>query len=165
VSVIPVSVTWLRAPTPTRRPRPGRGAYWRLASHLALNHLSIADDGSGRAALQEYLSLYDSADPDQAPELATIAQKARDGVLAVASRRDVALVPGDLGGFARGTAVTVELNEDNYVGVGAYLFGTILERFYALYASLNSYTRFTLKTKQRDVVASWPARAGEKVLV
>jgi type VI secretion system protein ImpG len=166
VSVIPVSVKWLRTPTPTRRPRPGRGAYWRLASHLALNHLSIANDGSGRAALQEYLSLYDFADPDQAPELATIAQKARDGVLGVSSARDVAFVSGDSGGgFARGTAVTVELNEDNYVGVGAYLFGTILERFYALYASLNSYTRFTLKTKQRDVVASWPARAGEKVLV
>jgi type VI secretion system protein ImpG len=116
--------------------------------------------------LQEYLSLYDFADPDQAPELATIAQKARDGVLGVSSARDVAFVSGDSGGgFARGTAVTVELNEDNYVGVGAYLFGTILERFYALYASLNSYTRFTLKTKQRDVVASWPARAGEKVLV
>ncbi len=166
ISVLPVTVKWLRAPSPTRRPRLGRGAYWRLVSHLSLNHLSIADGSSGRAALQEYLSLYDFADPDQAPELATIAQKVRDGILSVSGTRDVAFVPSEYGGgYARGTAVAVELQEDNYMGVGAYLFGAVLERFYALYASLNSYTRFTLKTKQRDVVAAWPARAGEKVLV
>jgi type VI secretion system protein ImpG len=164
ISALPVSVRWLRAPTKTLRPRLGRGAYWRLVSHLALNHLSIADGSSGKAALQEYLSLYDFA--DQAPELATVAQKVRDGILSVSGVRDVAFVPNEFGGgYARGTAVTVELQEDNYVGVGAYLFGSVLERFYALYASLNSYTRFTLKTKQRDELARWPARAGEKVLV
>jgi type VI secretion system protein ImpG len=184
ISVLPVSVRCLRAPTPTLRPQLGRvktssgrdgstddaarshGAYWRLVSHLSLNHLSIADESSGKSALQEYLTLYDFTDPDQASELTIIAQKVRDGILSVTGVRDVAYVPGEYsGGYARGTAVTVVLQEENYLGVGAYLFGAVLERFYALYASLNSYTRFTLKTKQRGEIAAWPARAGEKVLV
>jgi type VI secretion system protein ImpG len=166
ISALPVTVKWLRAPTPTRRPKLGRGAYWRLVSHLSLNHLSIAEGSSGRAALQEYLSLYDFADPEQAPELATIGQKVRDGILAVSSKRDVAFIPGDAGGgYARGMAVTVELNEDNYIGVGAYLFASVLERFYAMYASLNSFTRLTLATKQRGEIKRWPARAGDRVLV
>ena len=41
------------------RPPQRKGAYWRLLSHLNLNHLSLADEAEGRQALQEILRLYD----------------------------------------------------------------------------------------------------------
>ena len=40
----------LRKLTPTVRPPTGKGALWRLISHLSLNHLSLVEDG--REALQ-----------------------------------------------------------------------------------------------------------------
>src|SRR5258706_490689 len=46
----------LTKPTSVARPRMGRGAQWRLISHLSLNYLSLVD--GGRQALQENLQLY-----------------------------------------------------------------------------------------------------------
>ena len=54
----------LRTPSRTLRPPLRRRAYWRLLSHLNLNHLSLTDPVEGRAALQELLSLYDFSDPE-----------------------------------------------------------------------------------------------------
>jgi type VI secretion system protein ImpG len=175
--VIPAAVQVIRAPTATLRPMQKRidrvgdedysrkMTYWRLVSHLALNHLSAADPDEGRRALTEYLSLYDFAD-DQHPELRDVAQQIRDGVIRVGSKRDVAFVPGDtVGGYARGMEVTLELDEEKYVGVGAFLFAAVLERFFALYASINSFTKLVYRTRQRGHIKTWDPRAGDRPLV
>ena len=47
----------LRRPTPSVRFERGRASHWRLISHLALNHVSLAN--SGLSALKEMLVLYD----------------------------------------------------------------------------------------------------------
>ncbi len=47
----------LRKPTPAVRPASGKGALWRLISHLSLNYLSLVEDG--KDALQQILRLYD----------------------------------------------------------------------------------------------------------
>jgi type VI secretion system protein ImpG len=139
--------------------------YWRLISHLALNHLSIVDSNEGRQALIEYLSLYDFSD-DQHPELQEVAQQIRDGLIRVSSKRDIAFVAGDtVGGYARGMEITVELDEEKYIGVGAFLFASVLERFFALQASINSFTRLVYRTRQRGFIKSWAPRIGEKPLV
>src|SRR5579885_512859 len=52
----------VRLPTLPLRPPLRRGHYWRLLSHLNLNHLSLVGSGEGRAALQEMLGLYDFSD-------------------------------------------------------------------------------------------------------
>src|SRR5205085_2106207 len=44
-------VRCVRTPTPPLRPPLRRGLYWRLFSHLSLNHLSIAQGSQGRDAL------------------------------------------------------------------------------------------------------------------
>ena len=118
-------------------------------------------------ALTEYLALYDFSD-DQHPELREVARQIREGVLAVDAGRDVAFVPGEsetVGGYARGLEVRLELDEEKYVGVGSYLFAAVLERFFAMAVSMNSFTRLTYGTRQRGPVRKWPARAGEKVLL
>jgi type VI secretion system protein ImpG len=62
--------------------------------------------------------------------------------------------------------VTVELDEEKYVGTGVFLFASVVERFLGLYASLNSFTQLVARTKQGEgVLKKWPPRAGEQTLV
>jgi type VI secretion system protein ImpG len=163
----PATLRVLRAPTATLRPSLRRKAHWQLISHLVLNHLSLADGEEGRRALQEYLALYDFSDREFEPQLALVLQQVRDGVLSVKGRRVVEFVGGDTGGgYARGVEVTIELDEEKYVGIGPYLFASILERFIALYASVNSFTKLVYRTKQSGTdVKRWPPRAGEQAVV
>jgi len=148
----------LRKPTPTLRPPMGRNALWRLISHLALNYLSLVDDG--KEALQEVLRLYnfsDSADLD----------KQIAGIVGVSSKRHFARINSESGiSFARGTQVHLELNEEDFSGSGVYLFSEVIDHFLGLYASLNSFSQLIVKTRQRrEVLKQWPPRAGQSILM
>ncbi len=68
--------------------------------------------------------------------------------------------------FARGTRVNVELDEEQFVGGGVYLFASVLERFMGLYVSMNSFSQLVITTTQRrEVLEHWPPRAGHKILM
>lgn len=163
----PVTIRCLRPPTPTLRPPLRRQAYWRLLSHMNLNQLSLADDDQGKLAIQEYLRLYDFADPKTDPQLSAVAAQVVDGLLAVRSKRTVQFTGSQTaGGYARGVAVDIELDDEKYAGVGAFLFGSVLERFLALYVSINSFTQLTARTTRKDADPwTWPPRSGEQVLL
>ena len=161
-------VRCLRPPTAPLRPPTRRGAYWRLISHLSLNHLSLADEDEGRHALQEILRLYDFSDPDMGVQRAEVTRHIIEGITAVKSRRVVGRVgpPEVASGFCRGLEVTVEFDERKYVGTGVYLFAAVLERFLGLYCSLNSFTQLVATVQQREgIVKKWPPRAGEHQLL
>jgi type VI secretion system protein ImpG len=157
----------VRIPTAPLRPPLRRGAQWRLVSHLSLNHLSLADEPEGCEALRELLRLYDFSDPESGQQLAAVNRQLVEGLLSVRSRR----VVGHTGwaaasGFCRGVEVTVELDEQKYVGTGVFLFACVLERFLGLYASLNSFSQLAVRTKQREeLVKKWPPRAGDLPLL
>jgi type VI secretion system protein ImpG len=133
---------------------------WRLISHLALNHLSIVGAEDGADALREILKLYDFANTK-------VSSQHIAGVLSVTSRRAVAPIRDGVGyGFCRGVEVTIEFDEDKYAGSGAFLFALVLERFLALYTTLNSATRLIARSKQRQgEIARWSFRSGERTLV
>jgi type VI secretion system protein ImpG len=155
----PVSrIRCLRKPTATLRPPRRKGAYWRLISHLSLNHLSIVEDG--REALLEILSLYNFSD---SPAL----RKQIGGIVQVAAEPTVAKIgPPGRQGFVRGTAIRLVFDEEEYVGAGVYLLAAVLERFFALYSSINSFTQLTVNTRQREkALAKWRPRAGKSILV
>src|SRR5207249_2018273 len=82
------------------------------------------------------------------------ARQVVDGVTDVRGRRVVEFVTDAVtgGGYARGVEVTVELDEEKYLSVGAYLFASVLERFLALYASVNSFTKLVYRTRQSGEV-------------
>jgi type VI secretion system protein ImpG len=148
----------LTKPTPTARPPQRRGGQWRLISHLALNYLSICD--GGREALQEILMLYDFGD-------SPVIRQQIAGITNVTSRR-VVRRPDSMpwNGFCRGIEVTVEFDEGKFVGTGAFLFASVLEKFLGLYASLNSFSQLLATTKQRkEPLKRWPPRAGEQILL
>jgi type VI secretion system protein ImpG len=157
----------VRSPTVPLRPPLRRGAQWRLVSHLALNHLSITDPVEGKQALQEILKLYDFSDPVVGQQMGMVIQQVIDGILSVSSRRVVGRTGSEIAsGFSRGIEVTVELDEQKYVGSGAFLFSCVLERFLGLYASINSFTQLVVKTKQREgYLKKWPPRAGDLQLL
>jgi type VI secretion system protein ImpG len=151
-----VQIRCLTAPTPTFRP-PLRGSLqWRLLSHLSLNHLSILQAG-GLQALQEILRLYDFTDAEDI-------RRQIAGIAALTSMPDVSpvLFPSGVA-FCRGLAVELEFDEVQFAGSGVYLLGAVLERFVALYASINSYTRVAIRSRQRrGMLKQWPARIGEQ---
>jgi type VI secretion system protein ImpG len=148
----------LTKPTPTIRPPLRRGAQWRLLSHLSLNYLSLCE--GGKDALKEILKLYDIGDS------AVIRQQIA-GITNVSSRRVVGR-PGSMpwNGFCRGIEVTIEFDEEKYVGSGLFLFAAVLEKFLGLYSSLNSFSKLVVTTQQRkEPLKRWPPRAGEQILL
>ena len=70
--------------------------------------------------------------------------RARDGV-APASRGALP-VPGPIT-FGRGLEVTVTCDEAAFEGSGVFLLGAVLERFFAKYVSINSFTETVLRTR------------------
>lgn len=147
------AIRCLTPPTVTLRPKLGPETLWRLVSHLTLNHLSLAGGTDAAAALREYLALYDFADR---PETRAVI----DGVVRV----DAARITGRLnGGIGRGVEVTVTLDEDRFGGRDLFLFGAVLDRFFPLQASLNTFTRTVAKVAAQDrEYHRWPTRAGSR---
>ena len=156
-----------RSPTMPLRPPLRRGAFWRLISHLCLNHLSLTDAAEGRQALQEILRLYDFSDEEANPQLAAITLNLIEGIAHVSSRRVVGRTgSGAASGFARGVEITIDFDEQKYVGSGVFLFASVLERFLALYASINSFTQLNARTLQGErLFKKWAPRAGEQPML
>lgn len=152
------AIVALRKPTPALRPPIGKSAFWRLISHLSLNYLSLVEEG--REALQEILKLYNFTD-------STYSLKQIEGITAVAARKQFARVNSENGiTFARGTRVDIELDEENFVGGGVYLFASVLEHFLGLYVTLNSFSQLSVTTRQRkEALKLWPPRAGRRILL
>jgi type VI secretion system protein ImpG len=148
----------LRKPTVPIRPPVGKAMQWRLISHLSLNYLSLVAEG--KEALQEILRLYNFTDSHYAA-------KVIEGISNVTSSKRFARVISEQGiAFVRGTRVDLELDEDQFVGGGVYVFASVIESFLALYASLNSFSQLVARVQQRkEMLREWPARAGRKILM
>lgn len=148
----------LTPPTRTRRPSLRHGTRWRLVSHLALNHLMLSGQG-GIDGLRELLQLYDFTDSAETRSII-------DGIADLKVDRIIRRVGGAAGGPCRGLQVTVQLDEGRFSGSNAYLFASILERFLAMYCSINSFTTLqATSTRREGVIGAWPPRAGETAVL
>jgi len=145
-------------PTPPKPSHVEGQMAWRAVSHLSLNYLSLLDvsEQDGASALRELLKLYaDASDP--------AIRKQIDGVKSVTYRpitRRVAMA-GPIA-FARGLEVTVVLDEEAFEGGSAFLLGAVLERFFAKYVSINSFTETVVRTVDRGQIMRWQARVGQR---
>jgi type VI secretion system protein ImpG len=140
----------LRKPTPTYRFARGRGALWRLISHLSLNHLSLS--AGGVDALKEMLRLYDVSN-------SASNRRQIDGIISIDFKPTNAWIPGrPFATFVRGTEVRVKLEESSFVGSGLHLFAAVLERFFALYVHANSFTQLVVESArtQEEIVRCLP---------
>ena len=158
----------LKTPTAPLRAPPRRGRYWALVSHLTLNYLSLEDPTEGRDALREILRLYDFSDPSAGQQqLADVTRQWIEGVAKLSTRRTIGRTGSHSGsGFCRGVEVTIDFDEEKYIGTGAFLFASVLEHFLGLYAGINSFTQLVARTAQTGgLIKKWPLRAGEQQLL
>jgi type VI secretion system protein ImpG len=114
---------------------------------------------SGREAFMELLSLYNYSD-------SAVIKKQIRGIAGLNCKPTVARMT-TLGrqSFVQGLDIAIEFDEFAYAGGGVYLFAAVLERFLALYASVNSFTKLSARLREREKeLAVWPPRAGHAIL-
>lgn len=162
-------ITAVTAATPTRRPPLRDKRFWRLISHLSLGHLSVTGGAGGAAALKEVLRLYDYRETaetraainaimaiDAEPGVARAPQPPRDG------RPSARRIPPS---FCRGLDIRLEMDPRSWTAGGLYLLAAVLERFFALNATVNSFSRTSVALRgSAEIVAAWPARSGTREL-
>jgi type VI secretion system protein ImpG len=152
------AIRFLRKPSASLRFESGRGAHWRLISHLSLNHLSLADGGV--AAFREMLALYDLP---RSPS----SQRQIGGIAAVAHKASSAWLPGNpFACLVRGVEVLLTIDEEAFVGSGIHVFAHVIERFLALYVHANSFTRLVIVSKKTgEELLSCLPRSGDLSLL
>lgn len=147
-------INCLIKPSSVRRPTLGGALQWRLISHLSLNYLSLVNGGGD--ALKEILKLYDF---DNSPSTRQQIQ----GIVSLHSQHVTRRIGQS---FCRGVRVTIEFDENKFVGAGVYLFASVLERFLGQYVSVNSFSQMVAKTIQnKEVLKTWAPRSGNQVLL
>ncbi|MGZ8293768.1 MAG: type VI secretion system baseplate subunit TssF [Telluria sp.] len=152
------AISFLRKPTPSNRFERGRGAHWRLMSHLSLNHLSLADGGLD--AFREMLALYDLP---RSPS----SQRQIGGIAAIAHKAANAWLPGNpFACLVRGVEVRLTIDEEAFVGSGIHAFAHIIERFLGLYVHANSFTQLVIVSNKtgEELLKSTP-RSGDLSLL
>lgn len=149
----------VRTPVSPTRPRPtlAQGdTAWRLISHLSLNYLSIdeAEYGSGAEALRELIGIY-------APTNDKVIGKQMEGIHNVTTRPIVRRMSDEvLSTAVRGIEINLEFEESFFEGTSVYLLGSVLERFFRKYVTINSFTETVLTTQQRGEIARWRPETG-----
>ncbi|UVW28763.1 type VI secretion system baseplate subunit TssF [Massilia sp. H6] len=152
------SIALLRKPTASYRFASGRGAHWRLISHLALNHLSLADGGV--EAFREMLALYDLP---RSPS----SQRQIGGIKAISQRPATTWLAGNpFTCLVRGVEVRLSIDEEAFVGSGIHAFAQIVERFLALYVHANSFTQLVIvSNKTGEALLTCQPRSGDLSLL
>ncbi len=152
------TIALLRKPTAAQRFARGRGAQWRLISHLSLNTLSLTQ--GGLSALKEMLQLYDLT-------RSTVTARQIEAIVAVGHEPVNAWISGKhFPSVVRGVNIRLTLDETGFVGTGVAAFIGVLDRFLSLYVHANSFTQLVVISHATgEVIVECPARSGESILV
>ncbi|EBA05763.1 type VI secretion system baseplate subunit TssF [Sagittula stellata] len=130
--------------------------YWRLVSHMSLNSYGVLGRTGADAAeaLREMMRLFaDLSD--------SFIESQVDGLQSVETRQVPASIPHPEGFHtARGLEITLTFDEEAFEGSGIMLLGSVLDRFLAEYASVNSFTKTVIRSHQRGHLKTWPPRLG-----
>lgn len=148
----------ITVPTTNVLPPIGSNLLWRFLSHLSLNYLTLSSAENLRTLLELYVF------EETRDKTSIIANRKRiDGIEGVAARGANRMVAGVM---MRGLELEMKIRQDHFVGPGdLYLFGNIMDYFLGNYASINTYTRLTIKEAVKGEVYKWPARIGKHPLI
>jgi type VI secretion system protein ImpG len=136
----------------------GHDLKWRATAHAAMNLRALTEPAVLRTALGVYnlLALVDR-------------QAARANELRIEAIVDVRVTPAEKlfrGACIRGVDIQVSLEESGFLGEGdMFLFGAVLERLFAEYVSINSFSRTSLRAVGSNFEAKWLARSGNQTLL
>ncbi|KVD76793.1 type VI secretion protein [Burkholderia sp. ABCPW 14] len=150
-------IALLRRPTPSARFERGRAAHWRLVSHLALNHVSLAEEGL--TALKEVLVLYDL-------RRSAVSTRHIDGIVGIEQKGAVQWLPGKpFATFVRGVEIRLMIDDEHFVGSSLATFVRMIDAFFGLYVHLNSFVQLIVVSKRTgEEIMRCKPRSGESIL-
>jgi type VI secretion system protein ImpG len=150
--------TNLSTVTPYVPPPHGRELQWRVMAHAAMSFQSLTEPEVLRSVLSVYnvIGLVDR-------------QAARAVQLKAAALKDIGVRPIERlyrGVPIRGVGLKLSVEETPFQGDGdLFLFGAVMDRFFAEYVSLNSFVEFSLHGLLSRVQFTWPERSGSMRLL
>ncbi|PKN61244.1 MAG: type VI secretion system baseplate subunit TssF [Deltaproteobacteria bacterium HGW-Deltaproteobacteria-15] len=144
-------------PTAPIQPPIGSNVLWNFLSHIALNYLSVASLENVKELLQIYIF------PEGRDRTKIAANMKRvEGINGLQVQPASRLVSGLM---MRGNEIRMKVRQDHFASTGdMFLFCSILDYFFAVYSSLNSFTRFFVEETLTGEIYSWPPRIGERFL-
>ncbi|MDL2274718.1 type VI secretion system baseplate subunit TssF [Desulfosarcina sp. OttesenSCG-928-G10] len=126
---------------------------WRLLSNMSLNYVSLTDIN----ALRAVISTYDFRAPHDRPK-ARMLEKILNSMVGIECSETDRIYRGLP---VRGAQTRLTIDQRAFSCEGAmYLFGSILDEFFALYATVNSFHQLIIKEFSRGETYTWPARLG-----
>ena len=159
-STSPEMATFANITRPTKSIPPpiGRDILWRLISHLAINYLSL----ERLENLKQLLSLYNF-------QIYSDRQAARANEMKISALEKLAVKPSRRlmrGQPVAGILIEIEASKRNFADEGdLFLMGQILEKFFGLYSTMNTYTQLVLREKDEGEVYRWLPRLGYSPLI
>ncbi len=147
----------ISAVTPHYAPPLHQDFLWKLISNMSLNYLSLTNVD----ALKVILETYDlPRHYDQ--HAAKVSQRLLNGLKAIGHKPVDRLYRGLP---IRGVRTELHMDSDGYLGEGdLFLFASILNEFFALYASLNSYHELVVRSTKGELY-QWTPRMGQQPLL
>lgn len=145
-------------PTQTLRPVLDGSLLWTLISNLSLNYLSLLD----KKALSSVLRAYDFRALVDKQAARTSSQR-MEGIVSISSEPLDKLIRGMP---VRGLVSKITLEPSAFGSEGdLYLFGTVLSRFFALYASINSFHELIVVNAESREEYAWGTQTGMQPLI
>ncbi|MBI3871721.1 MAG: type VI secretion system baseplate subunit TssF [candidate division Zixibacteria bacterium] len=131
---------------------------WYLISHWSLNYQTLGKI----EALRGILSVYNM------PALVD-RQAQRTHELRLAGLESVQVRPDEIlrrGALYRGLDIELEMREDHFAAEGEmFLFASVLNRFFNLFATCNAFTRLRVRGRQKGSVMTWEPILGQQPLL
>jgi len=148
----------IRTATASVLPPLGKTLQWQFLALYSLNFLSLAETENVKSLLKLYI-FTDSRD-----QATTYANTRRvEGIEEVRIKPEDRLVKGHL---MRGQEIKMKMRSDHFASDGdLFLFGSVLDRFFASYSSITSFTTFKVEETLKGDVYKWQARIGDRPLI
>ncbi|MDN4502254.1 type VI secretion system baseplate subunit TssF [Alteromonadaceae bacterium BrNp21-10] len=148
-----VTFSNITSPSSTVYPPLDEGLQWQLISNMSLNYSSLTNP----QMLRTIIAAYDF-------KALTDRQAERQLKLKLAGIGDIQVTTGDRlikGHPIRGISINMTMKESHFTSEGdMYLFASVLDRFFSLYASINSYHQLTVVGEEKGELYTWPLKMG-----
>ena len=132
---------------------------WNVIAHLSLNHFSLITGNNGKEIFKEMLAIYNAGN-------LSINKLLIDNIIDVKVTEKVARIKiGKAYQFCKGNLVEIYFNLSQLTQGLLYLFLRVLEEFFAMYCSINSFVQLLGKTKEENILYCGHPRNGTKCLI
>lgn len=144
---------------PTRSyPAPIKGDFfWKIISNLSLNYLSLKDIKTLQKILEAYdfISIYDKKQKEKTKRIL-------EGLIDIKFETMEFI---NQGLPIKGIHIKLKLDKNKFSSLGeAYIFSSVLNKFFALYNNINSFHKLSVDVINEDSF-EWPIKMGNQYLI